>query len=59
MQNRTADRNVRRICHSRFDDIAHETARAFVMQQLDLRNLDWQATEAADTSGPTWISRPG
>ena len=155
MQNRTADRNVGRIYHSRFDGNAPETARAFVMQQLeslpegcvleieldfdpaallaelaergapaqiqklakrrfmlllqpagepelvdlcdleaplpmerileavaelrpgeamiartpcfprpllaqlDLRNLDWQATEAADTSGLIWIGRPG
>lgn len=30
-----------------------------LLAQLDLRNLDWQAAEAADTSGLIWIGRPG
>jgi len=34
MQNRSGDSGVERICHSRFDSNAPESAHAFVMQQL-------------------------
>lgn len=30
-----------------------------LLAQLDQRELDWEAAEAADTSGLVWVGRPG
>ncbi len=30
-----------------------------LLAQLDRRELDWEAAEAADTSGLVWVGRPG